>query len=234
MPDVIFGEENEVQQVFKEISGNLNELRRQLNELESDGADDILIEHESTESEMGDLEDQAEGYVKDLPVASSLYGGSCDKSLSTWDSLVKPIGDSVFEQVKELYRKWAKENGSSRNDENKKKVDRKLLLDLLHKAFSTILMPPVSMSRFRRKLPGSSILPPPHGRKLLNSVREVIQINLYLPNDRCHYSLDSLVARNLSPTPLSSLMNDKTNVLGREVEYHIIGCLVEETVKDIY
>ncbi|KAK8304590.1 hypothetical protein V6Z12_D03G002600 [Gossypium hirsutum] len=191
--DVTLGEENAVQQVFKEISSNLNELRRQLNELESDGVDDISIEKESTESEMGDIEDQAEGYVRDLLVASGLYGGSCDKSLSRWDLLAKPIGDAVFEQVEESYRKSGKEN-----DENDKKVDRKVLLDLLNEALSTILGPPVTLSRFRRKLVGSSILPPPRGRKLLNSV--------------CYYSLDSMVARDLGSTPWSSLMDEETNV----------------------
>ncbi|TYJ47542.1 hypothetical protein E1A91_A02G197400v1 [Gossypium mustelinum] len=228
-PDVTLGEENAVQQVFKEISSNLNELRRQLNELESDGVDDVSIEEESTESEIGDIEDQAEGYVRDLLVASGLYGGSCDKSLSRWDPLAKPIGDAVFEQVEESYRKLGKEN-----DENDKKVDRKVLLDLLNEALSTILGPPVTLSRFRRKLVGSSILPHPRGRKLLNSVWEIIQTNLYPPNDRCYYSLDSMVARDLGSTPWFSLMDEETNVLVREVECYIIGNLVEEIVKDMH
>ncbi|KAK9010950.1 hypothetical protein V6N11_043813 [Hibiscus sabdariffa] len=233
-PDVTFGEENEVPQVFKEISSNLNELRRQLNELESNGADDISIEQESTESEMGDLEDQAEGYVRDLLVASGLYGGSCDRTLSRWDPLAKPIGDSVFEQVEESYRKSAEKDGRSRNDENEKKVDRKVLLDLSNEALSTILGPPVTVSRFRRKLISSSTSPHPRGRKLLNSVWEIIQTNLYLPNDRRHYSLESSVARDLHSAPWSGLIDDETNVLGREVECHIIGDLVEEIAKDMH
>ncbi|XWS45646.1 hypothetical protein CRYUN_Cryun15aG0154400 [Craigia yunnanensis] len=233
-PDVTFGEDNAVPQVFKEISSNLNKQRRQLNELESDGADDITIEQESIESEKVDLEDHAEGYVRDLLVASGLYDGSCDKSLSRWDPLAKPISNSVFEQVEESYRKLAKENDSARTDQTVKKVDHKVLLDLLNEALSTILGPPVTMSRFRRKLVGSSILPPLRGRKLLNSVWEIIHINLCPPNDRCYYSLDSMVARDLGSTPWSGFMNDETNVLGREVECHIIGDLVEEIVKDMH
>ncbi|KAE8731914.1 hypothetical protein F3Y22_tig00002392pilonHSYRG00013 [Hibiscus syriacus] len=232
-PDVNFGEENAVPLVFKDISSNLNELRRQLNELESDGADDISVEQDSSESEMGDLEDQAEGYVRDLLVASGLFDGSYDKSLSRWDTLAKPIDDSVFEQVEESYIKSGKENDSSRNNENEK-VDRKVLLDLLNEALSTILGPPVAMSRFRRKLLSSSILPPPRGRKLLNSVWEIIQTNLYPPNDGCHYSLDSMVGRDLRSTPWSGLIDDETNVLGREVACHVIGDLVEEIVKGMH
>ncbi|KAE8723158.1 hypothetical protein F3Y22_tig00012936pilonHSYRG00021 [Hibiscus syriacus] len=232
-PDVTFGEENAVQQVFKEISSNLNELRRQLNELESDGADEVSIEHDSSESEMGDLEDQSEGYVRDLLVASGLFDGSCDKSLSSRDPLAKPIGDSVFEQVEESYRKSGKENDSSRNNENEN-VDRKVLHDLSNEALSTILGPPVAMSRFRRKLLGSSTLPPPRGRKLLNYVWEIIQTNLYPPSDSCHYSLDSMVARDLRSTHWSGLIDYETNVLEREVACHIIGDLVEEIVKDMH
>ena len=183
---------------------------------------------------MVDLEDHAEGYVRDLLVASGLYYGSCDKSLSRWDPLAKPISNSVFEQVEESYRKLAKENDSSRTDQNEKKVEHKVLLDLLNEALSTILGPPVTMSRFRRKLFGSSILPRLRGRKLLNCVWEIIHINLCLPNDRCYYSLDSMVARDLGSTPWSGLMDDETNVLGREVECCIIGDLVEEIVKDMH
>ncbi|XP_022740865.1 uncharacterized protein LOC111292648 [Durio zibethinus] len=232
-PDVTLVEDNAVPQVFKEISSNLNELRRQLNELESDGADDITIEQEPIESEMVDLEDHAEEYVRDLLIASGLYDGSCDKSLSRWDPLAKLISKSIFEQVEDSYRKLAKENDSARNYQNEK-ADHKVLLDLLNEALATILGPPVTMSRFRRKLLGSSILPTPRGRKLLNSVWENIHIKLYPPNDRCYYSLDSMVAQDLESTPWSGLMDDETNILGREVECHIIGDMVEEIVKDMH
>ncbi|XVF62303.1 hypothetical protein PTKIN_Ptkin08bG0206600 [Pterospermum kingtungense] len=232
-PDVTFGEDNAVPQVFKEISSNLNELRRQLNELESDGADNMAIEQESNESEMVDLDDDTERYVRDLLVASGFYDGSYDKSLSRWDQLAKPISKSVFEQVEESYRKLSKENDSSRNDQNEKKVDHKVLLDLVNEALSTILGSPLNMSRFRRKLLGSSILPPPRGRKLLNSVWEIIHIYLFSPNNRCYHSLDNMVARDLGSTSWSGLMDDESIVLGREVECNIFGDLVEEIMKDM-
>ncbi|KAA3459093.1 Protein piccolo [Gossypium australe] len=257
-PDVTLGEDNVVPQVFNETSSNLkgmqlsfsyikhviivifsnpymtvflfidhqSEQGRQLNELESDGADHITVEQEPIESEMVNLEDHTRGYVRDLLVASGLYDESYDKSLSRWDPLAKPIGNSIFEQVEEYHTKLIKEND--------KKVDHKVLLDLSNEALSTILGPPVTMSRFRRKLLGSSILTPPHGRKLINSVWEIVHISLHPPNDRSNYSVDHMVARDLGSTPWAGLMDDETNVLGREVEWHIVGDLVEEIVKDMH
>ncbi|TYI19934.1 hypothetical protein ES332_A07G199000v1 [Gossypium tomentosum] len=213
-PDVTLGEDNVVPQVFNEASSNLNE---------SDGADHITVEQEPIESEMVNFEDHTRGYIRDLLVASGLYDGSYDKSLSRWDPLAKPIGNSIFEQVEEYHSKLIKEND--------KKVDHKVLLDLSNEALSTILGPPVTMSRFRRKQLGSSILTPPHGRKLINSVWEIVHINLHPPNDRSNYSVDHMVARDLGSTPWAGLMDDETNVLGREVEWHIVGDLVEEIVK---
>ncbi|KAG8489250.1 hypothetical protein CXB51_017271 [Gossypium anomalum] len=229
-PDVTLGEDNVVPQVFNETSSNLNdhqsEQGRQLNELESDGADHITVDQEPIESEMVNLEDHTRGYIRDLLVASGLYDGSYDKSLSRWDPLAKPIGNSIFELVEEYHSKLIKEND--------KKVDHKVLLDLSNEALSTILGPPVTMSRFRRKLLGSSILTPPHGRKLINSVWEIVHVNLHPPKDRSNYSVDHMVARDLGSTPWAGLMDDETNVLGREVEWHIVGDLVEEIVKDMH
>lgn len=175
---------------------------------------------------MVNLDDHARGYIRDLLISSGLYDGSYDKSLSRWDPLAKPIGNSIFEQVEDYHSKLIKEND--------KKVDHKVLLDLSNEALSTILGPPVTMSRFRRKLLGSSILTPPHGRKLINSVWEIVHINLHPPNDRSNYSLDHMVAGDLGSTPWVGLMDDETNVLGREVEWNIVGDLVEEIVKDMH
>ncbi|KAK8717634.1 hypothetical protein V6N13_044895 [Hibiscus sabdariffa] len=226
-PDVTLGEENVVPQIFREIRSNLTELRRQLNELESDEAERITIEQEPqpTESETMFLEDHAQGYVRDLLVVSGLYNGPCDKSLSRWDPLAQPISESVFEQVEEYYRKSPKEN--------QKKVDHKLLLDLSNEALSTLLGPPVTVSKFRRKLLGSTILTPPQGRKLLSCVWRIVHTNLHPPDDRYNYSLDNMVARDLGSTPWTGLVDDESDVLGVEVEWHIIGDLVEEIVKDI-
>ncbi|KAL4367707.1 hypothetical protein GQ457_05G005970 [Hibiscus cannabinus] len=224
-PDATVGEYNAVPQAFREISSNLNELTRHLNELESDEANRITIEQEPTESETVNLEDHAQGYVRDLLIASGLYDGLCDKSLSRWDPLAKPISKSIFEQVEEHHRKSTKEND--------KKVDHKVLLDLSNEALSTILGPQVTMSKFSRNILGSTISTPPEGRKLLNSVWEIVHINLHPPIDRYNYSLETMVARDLGSAPWTGLADEETNGLGREVEWHIIGDLVEEIVKDI-
>ncbi|KAJ0097650.1 hypothetical protein Patl1_29275 [Pistacia atlantica] len=231
-PDVTLGEDNSMPQVFREISSNLNELRRQLSQLDN-RPEDIYVEQDPTESEIVDLDDQAEAYIRDLLVASGFYDGSSDKSLSRWDPLAKPISSSVFEKVEESYRKLVEENEVLIKEHIEKKGDRKMLLDLLNEALSTILGPPVTKSRFRRKIIGSSMLPPPHGRKLLESVWEIIRVYLYPPTDRSYYSLDSMVADDLGSTPWSGLMDEETNALGREVECHIIGDLVEDILKDM-
>ncbi|KAI9165759.1 hypothetical protein LWI28_019916 [Acer negundo] len=232
-PDVTLGEENGMPQVFRDISSNLSELRRQLNELESGRPEDITTDQE-TESEIIDLEDKAEAYIRDLLIASGFYDGSSDKFLSRWDPLAKPISSSVFEKVEESYRKSPEENEVTVKDHVQKKVDRKLLLDLLNEALSILIGPPVTMSRFRRKIIGSSSrLKPPQGRKLLDSVWETIRAYLYPPSDRSQYSLDSLLTQDLGSAPWSGLMDEEINYLGREVECLIIGDLVEEIFKDM-
>lgn len=231
-PDVTLGEDDAVPQVFRDISSNLNELRRQLNELDN-RPEDMSVEEDATDLELLDLEDQAEAYIQDLLVASGFYDGSSDKSLSRWDPLAKPISSGIFEKVEESYRKVAEENDNTIKDHIEKKAERRILLDLLNEALSTLLGPPVTMSSFRRKIINSSLLPHPRGRKLLNSVWEIISVYLYPPADRSYYSLDGMVAQDLGSTPWSGLVDEEINSLGREVECLIIGELIEEILKDM-
>lgn len=193
----------------------------------------MSIEEDATELELLDLEDQAEAYIQDLLVASGFYDGSSDKSLSRWDSLAKPISSGIFEKVEESYRKVAEENDNTLKDHIEKKAERRILLDLLNEALSTLLGPPVTMSSFRRKIINSSMLPPPRGRKLLNSVWEIISVYLYPPADRSYHTLDSMVAQDLGSAPWSGLMDGEVNSLGREVECAIIRELIEEILKDM-
>lgn len=174
---------------------------------------------------MVELEDPTEAFIRDLLVSSGLYDGSSDTSFFRWDTFAKPISNSVFEEVEESYRKSAK-------DDNEK-VDHKLLLDLLNQTLSTILGPLSIMSTFKRKMIHSSILPTLHGRRLLDRVCEIIRVYLHPSTDKSLSSLDSMVTRDLGSTPWSVLMDDEINVLGREMEFHIIGDLVEEIVKDM-
>ena len=213
---------------------DVTELRRQLNQLESDGPEDFTMKQEAAESDLDQLEDPAESYIRDLLVASGLYFGSWDKSLLRGDTFAKPIGNSVYEEVEESRRKWIKENDdSSIKDQNENKLDHKVLLDLLNEALSVVLGPPLTLSRFRRKLSNSSMLPP-SGKELLNLVWDIIRVSLYPPSDISTYSLDTLVAQNLGSLPWSELIHDEINILDRDIECLITDDLVEELTKDIY
>lgn len=135
--------------------------------------------------------------------------------------------------MEECQRKLAGENEILLKDLIEEKGDRKMLLDLLNEALSKLLGPPVTKSKFRRRIINYSLLPPPCGRKLLESVWEIIRICLYPPTDRSYFSLHSLVADDLGSTLWSGLMDEEISALGREVECHIIGDLVEEIFKDM-
>lgn len=211
----------------------MTELRRQLNQLESDGPEDFTMKHEASESDLDQLEDPAESYIRDLLVASGLYFGSWDKSLLRVDTFAKPIGNSVYEEVEESRRKWVKEDDDSCiKDHNKNKPGHKVLLDLLNEALSVVLGPPLTLSRFRKKLSNSSMLLP-SGKELLNLVWDIIRVSIYPPSDISTYSLDDLVAQHLGSIPWSELINDEINILERDIECLITDDLVEELTKDI-
>ncbi|XP_057448923.1 uncharacterized protein LOC130740356 isoform X2 [Lotus japonicus] len=231
-PDVFSRDDIAGAHVFRDISSGLNELRRQLNQLESDGPEDFTMKQEPDESELVQLEDPAESYIRDLLVASGLYFGSWDKSLLRGDTFGKPIGNSVFEEVEESQKNLVKENDeSSIKDQNK--IDHRILLDLLNEALSVVLGPTLTVSQFRRKLSNSSMLPPPRGKELLKLVWNIIGVSVYPPSDIAPCSLDSLVAQHLRSIPWSGLTNDEINVVEREIECLIINDLVEELTKDM-
>ncbi|XP_020217116.1 uncharacterized protein LOC109800696 [Cajanus cajan] len=234
-PDVSSRDDNVVPQVFRDISSGLNELRRQLNQLESNGREDFTVKQEPAESELDQLEDPAESYIRDLLVASGLYFGSWDKSLLRGDTFAKPIGNSVFQEVEESRKKRVNENDEScMKDQSENKHDHKVLLDLLNEALSVVLGPPLTLSRFRRKLSNSSMLLPPSGKELLNLVWDIIRVSLYPPSDISTYSLDTLVAQHLGSIPWSGLINDEINILERDIEWLITDDLVEELTKDMF
>jgi hypothetical protein len=77
------------------------------------------------------------------------------------------------------------------------------------------------------------MLPHLHGRKLLDSVWEIIRENLYPFNDKSFYSLDNMVSKYLESSPWSGLIDDEVNNFGGEIECLIMGDLIEETLKDL-
>ncbi|KAF4377643.1 hypothetical protein CsatB_004914 [Cannabis sativa] len=235
-PDVTPSNEYAMPQVFREISSNLSELRRQLNQLESDEPDERLIPPKPAEPEMFELKDPAEAYIRDLLVGSGLYDGSSDKYLWRSETSAKPIGTSVFEEVEESYKTFAKDNDISLKDQRVRRVDHKLLHDLLNEALSTVLEPHrgiSTVSKVERKSMNSSSFPTLHGNKLLNCVWEIICDHLYPSTDRSCYSLEDMVARDLRLSPWTREVDDEGTSLGREVEILILGDLVDEILKDM-
>ncbi|GFY87721.1 hypothetical protein Acr_05g0013600 [Actinidia rufa] len=229
-PDLSPLEDTTVPQVFREISSNLNELRKQLNKLGAGGPKEVVIEEQPLEPET-ELEDETEAYIRDLLVASGLYEGSSDKVLSRWDPFAKPISNQIFEEVEDSYMKINKDNEGSRRDQGAKKVDHKLLLDLLNEALAIVLGSPMTMSRFRKKAIGPTPRPP-QGRKLLDHVWEIVGEHLH-PLNKIGYSLDRMVARDLGYTPWSGLMSDDIDALGKEMESQITGYLIDEILIDL-
>lgn len=191
------------------------------------------MEQQPVESEITKLEDPAEAYVRDLLIVSGMYDGSTGNNFSRNNTAAKPISNAIFEEVEEAYRKSERKNETIEKEQNEYSVDHKLLFDLLNEALPLALAPCLTMSRFRTKVINSSTPPPPlFGKKLLDSVWDIIHKFTRPPTDRSYYLLDGVMARDLNSTPWSSLMDDEVNTTGREVEGLIINDLVEEIVKD--
>ncbi|WCJ32826.1 hypothetical protein M5689_014226 [Euphorbia peplus] len=221
--------ESAMPQVFREISSNLNELRRQLNQLDSDEPDNLRSEPEMMDDfTMVDLEDKVEAYTRDLLVASGLYDAPFDSCLSRWDPLAKPISKSVFDK---LEKKHSKDN---EKHSTKDQHDHKIVYDLLNETLAMLLGPPVTMSRFRRNIISSSFLSPLRGRKLLECAWKMMKVYLNPPQDKSHSSIDSMVAENLETSPWSGLIEDEINGLGKEIESEIIGDLIQEILTDLF
>ncbi|MCL7038637.1 hypothetical protein MKW94_017987 [Papaver nudicaule] len=233
--DVPSIEDHTVSDVFRDISSNLSELRRQLNKLGVDGSECTSIQ-EPQEPVLVDLEDHAEVYIRDVLVISGLYDGSSQWSFTRWDPLAKPISNWVFEKVEESYDKRAEETESAGDHIEMSKVDHKVLFDLINEALSTILGPSLAMSKFKRKLMGSTKMPPPRGKKLLDVVWKTIFMYLYPESDGCYYyySLDGMIARDLGRNPwLPSGMDEDVELVGRDMENWILRELIGEIVKDL-
>ncbi|KAF4346341.1 hypothetical protein G4B88_002935 [Cannabis sativa] len=169
-------------------ASNLSELRRQLNQLESDAPDERLIPPKPAEPEIS-------------------------------ETSAKPIGTSVFEEVEESYKTFAKDNDISLKDQRLRRVDHKLLHDLLNEALSTVLEPHrgiSTVSKVERKSMNSSSFPTLHGNKLLNCVWEIICDHLYPSTDRSCYSLEDMVARDLRLSPWTREVDDEGVVRVKE------------------
>ncbi|KAF9603718.1 hypothetical protein IFM89_037481 [Coptis chinensis] len=230
--DVPMIEDHGVPKVFREISSNLQDLRRKLKQLEFGTSEDTKKVEEPLEVETVSVERPAEVYVKNLLVASGLYDGSSDHSFSKGDPFSKPVGKWVFDKVEDLYRKGAEETGATK-DQSESKMDHKVLFDLLNEALSVILKPSMTTSIFKRKVVCPTMMPPLR-KELLDSVWKMLSVYVYPPVESSFYSLDGMVSRDLCLTPWSDMMYNDVDIIGKDIGNLILGKLIEETVRDIW
>ncbi|KAK9678655.1 hypothetical protein RND81_11G225600 [Saponaria officinalis] len=231
MSDVTSVGDHSVGNAFRDISSNLTELRKQLNQLDYEGSEITTVTEDPSELEVADIEDEAEAYIKNLLVISGFYDGSWVQSFSRWDPFVKPMGNWIFEKVEESYRKPT--NDSEDIDYDEMSLEHKLLFDLLNEALTVLLGPQKILSKFRRKITEITISPLPQGRKLLNQVWEMICEYLNPSVDPAYYSLDDLVADDLNSMPWSNVIDEEMSALGKTLEDFITEELVEELVLDM-
>ncbi|XP_076938263.1 uncharacterized protein LOC143606351 [Bidens hawaiensis] len=215
-------DDSDLPQAFRDISSNLHELRKQLHQLETGRSDETVIEEQPPyESEMADLEDEDESYIRELLIASGLYDNSFEKRLSRWDTYAKPISNRIFDQVEESYK-----NNIS-NEPNPKSIDHKVLLDLVNEVLSTLLAPPMHVSKFSKKAKLA------RGNKLLDQVWGMIRAYLHPLVDKSFYFFDTMVARDLESMAWSEMVFEDIGALAKEMEGQIMRDLVEEMVNDM-
>ncbi|OIS98323.1 PREDICTED: uncharacterized protein LOC109231961 [Nicotiana attenuata] len=227
-------DDSEMPHVFKEISSNLNELRRQLNQLETYDSEETMIDEQSVEEEIMEIDDPAESFVRDLLVASGLYDGSCDKYLSKWDPLGKPISNQVFEEVEESYKKMTNDIEEASTSDQFQKLNHKLLCDFLNEVLPDVLGVPSTVSSFMKSTISPTARPLPlRGKKLLECVWEIARVYVYPPSDMSSQSLETILARDLQSMPWTGLVDEDVNAVGKDIEHHIIGDLIHEMVNDM-
>ena len=108
-----------------------------------------------------------------------------------------------------------------------------MLYDLLNEVVVTVLGPTGTMSRFRREIINSSLLPPSRERKLLDRAWEIFRAYLHLPHESLHTLEEVLCFEIQASTPWQVRIDDEVNALGNKMECLIIGDLVKEIVNDM-
>ncbi|VYS52649.1 unnamed protein product [Arabidopsis thaliana] len=237
-PDVTVSDENGMPQVFRDISSNLSELRRQINELESEVQVRTPVEEEPIQEieTIVDLGNPDKVFVRDLLVASGLYEGKSDISLSRWDPLAKLIKKSVLEETKENLKKRSNQNqeDDDTGETTISEENHNILFDLLNEVL-TVVLGPLTKSGFKNKLLSSSVSESTtiRGKYLLESTWKIMSEYLYSQPERPFCSLDGIIGWDMDRFPWSALIGEEVNVLGKEVEGMIMADLVEELVKDL-
>ncbi|XP_009794029.1 uncharacterized protein [Nicotiana sylvestris] len=227
-------DDSEMCHVFKEISSNLNELRRKLNQLETYDSEESMIDEQSVEEEIMEIDDPAESFVRDLLVASGLYDGSCDKYLSKWDPFGKPVSNQVFEEVETSYKKKRNDIEEACTSDQFQKFNHKLLCDFMNEMLPDVLGVPSTVLSYMK----STIVPtarplPLRGKKLLDCVWEIARVYVYPSSDMSSQSLETILARDLQSMPWTGLVDEDVNAVGKDIEYQIIGDLIHDMINDM-
>ncbi|KAL9249833.1 hypothetical protein AKJ16_DCAP00472 [Drosera capensis] len=227
--DVTSVSDQSIDHIFRDISSNLTELQRQLNQLDHDGSEITTVTEEPSETDLVDWDDEATSYTRDLLIASGLYHGAVDKSVTRWDdSLASPISTRIFDQVEAS----KEETTVSSADHNDNSLQHRLLFDLLNEALSTIYRPYMASLSFTTKVTISSIMSPPKGRSLLEKAWNIIREHLY-PSTDSDLSVEDIVAHNLCSMSWCSRLNEDLDVVITGYECLLISELVEEIVEDL-
>ncbi|KAL6011960.1 hypothetical protein ACLOJK_002427 [Asimina triloba] len=124
---VPFVEDEPVPGVFREISSNLSgeqtslpfefpsvKLKKQLNQLQYGGYEEVPIEEDLTMVEIVGSEGQAETYIKDVLIAAGLY--------DMQSTLIDLIDSSIFKDVEAAYKRNGKDGGGAVKDKDDSKV----------------------------------------------------------------------------------------------------------------
>lgn len=189
-----------------------------------------MIDDQSVEEEIMEIDDPAESFVRDLLVASGLYDGSCDKYLSKWDPLGKPISKQVFEEVEASYKKKTNDIEDASTIDQFQKFNHKLLCDFLNEVLRDVLGVPSTVSSSMKSTIALTARPLPlQGKKLLECVWEIARVYV----DMSSQSFETILARDLQSMPWTGLVDEDVNAVGKDIEYQIIGDLIHDMINDM-
>ncbi|KAL5984328.1 hypothetical protein ACLOJK_018432 [Asimina triloba] len=202
------------------------ELRRQLDEIRSESPREEAPAAGDQHPE-DDLEGPEHAYLRDVLVTAGFYDDDDRSSSNPTNS----IDIQVHERLEELYKRLAKEDAAAaaivRCESN---TTHRILFDLLNESLSTISSKTVNRSWFMRRVLGPSTTLP-GGNELLADAWKMVRIYVCPnPPEACQ-SLDDMVASDLGTTAFWA--NDEMDAIGSEVEWMIVGELVQETLRDM-
>ncbi|EHA8591288.1 putative protein TRM32 [Cocos nucifera] len=206
-------------------------MKNLLEQGEKNAPEKVATEERPDEDEAVEAEEPVKAYVRDVLVTAGLYEGQCDDQVfSRWTPLTKPIPRWVFEKVEELHDNCKMNDGESLLYNGNTNVGHKMLFDLVNEALPRVFQTTMTSSTFKTWVLGPKRLP--HGKELLDDLWHQMEKHTN-PQREASYSLDNLVAGDLSMTPWSGLLHEDIDVMEMEMECIILGELIDEFVWDI-